>query len=284
MTLVENWKKATDDKNKFGALLIDLSKAFDCICHDLLIAKLDAYGLKKDAINLIADYLSRRKQRVKVGDHYSSMNEIEDGVPQGSILGPLLFNIYTRDLFYLLDENNVLNYADDTTPYAVANLWEEVANELETAALKIFEWLEINQMIGNADKSQLILNSSDKEIFISILNEKIYNSECAKILGVKCDNSLTFEQHITKLCNEVSNKISALARMAPFMNESKRRTIMNAFVKCRFSYCPLVWMFHSRRLEHRIINLALKTYWEEIRPTLFIIGICNYLHLNFSKS
>ena len=255
MTLVETWKKATDDKNKFGALLIDLSKAFDCICHDLLIAKLDAYGLKRDAINLIADYLSRRKQRVKVGDHYSAMNEIEDGVPQGSILGPLLFNIYTRDLFYLLHENKVLNYADDTTPYAVGNLWEEVANELGTAALKIFEWLEINQMIGNADKSQLISNSSDKENFISVLNEKIYNSECAKILGVKFDSTLNFEQHITKLCKEASNKISALARIAPFMDEAKRRTIMNAFFKCQFSYCPLVWMFHSRRLEHRINHL-----------------------------
>ena len=85
ITLVETWKKATDDKDKFGALLIDLSKAFECICHDLLIAKLDAYGLNKGAIYLIADYLSRREQRVKIGDKYSSTHEIEDRVPQGSI-------------------------------------------------------------------------------------------------------------------------------------------------------------------------------------------------------
>ena len=254
MTLVEIWKKATDDKKKFGALLIDLSKAFDCICHDLLIAKMDAYGLDKNAMDLIAEYLSRRKQRVKIGSHYSTLHDVKDGVPQGSILGPLLFNIYTRDLFYVLDQN-VLNYADDTTPFAVGVSWDEVTHELESAAKKIFEWLGVNQMIGNAGKSELILNTTNEDIYITVLNQRIYNSNSAKILGIVFDNKLEFEKYISKICNEASKKISALARIAPFMNESKRKKLMNAFFKCHFSYCPLVWMFHSRALKNRINHL-----------------------------
>ena len=254
MTLVEIWKKATDDKKKFGALLIDLSKAFDCICHDLLIAKMDAYGLDKNAMDLIAEYLSRRKQRVKIGSHYSTLHDVKDGVPQGSILGPLLFNIYTRDLFYVLDQN-VLNYADDTTPFAVGVSWDEVTHELESAAKKIFEWLGVNQMIGNAGKSELILNTTNEDIYITVLNQRIFNSNSAKILGIIFDNKLEFEQYISKICNEASKKISALARIAPFMNESKRKKLMNAFFKCHFSYCPLVWMFHSRALKNRINHL-----------------------------
>ena len=247
MTLVEIWKKATDDKNEFGALLIDLSKAFDCICHDLLLAKMDAFGVDKNAIHLISEYLSRRKQRVRIGDHLSTLQDIKEGVPQGSILGPLLFNIFIRDLFYFLRQK-FLNYADDTTPFAVGSSWEEVTRELEAAGNTIFEWLEVNQMIGNADKSKLILNSTNKEISIKILDECIKNSNSAKILGITFDNNVTFEQHITKICNEASKKISALARIAPYMSIGKRKKIMNAFFKCQFSYCPLVWMFHNRRL------------------------------------
>ena len=96
----ELWKLANDKKEIFGALLIDLSKAFDCMSHDLLVAKIDAYGFDDLSTRLIKSYLSNRKQRTKIGSVLSEWLEIKDGVPQGSILGPLLFNIYISCLLY----------------------------------------------------------------------------------------------------------------------------------------------------------------------------------------
>ena len=113
--MIEVWKKALDYKNSADAVLTDLSKAFDCLNHDLLIAKLDEYGFEKNAINFIFDYLKERKQRTKVNNSYSSRRNIQYGVPQGSILGLLLFNIYINDIFFFITEKKVANYADDST-------------------------------------------------------------------------------------------------------------------------------------------------------------------------
>ena len=155
--MIEKWKKTVDNGGVFGALLTDLSKAFDCIPHDLIIAKLEVYGFYVDALKLIHDYLSNRKQRVKVNDAYSSWKDIFWGVPQGSILGPLLFNIHLCDLFYFLEDLDIPSYADDTTIYTVSEKKESVIRALETSSSLLFGWVNNNFMKANSDKSNLLM-------------------------------------------------------------------------------------------------------------------------------
>ena len=114
--MIDNWKQAVDNNKVFGAFFTDLTKAFDCICHDLIVAKLNAYGLYLPALKMIQDYLQNQKQRTKIGSSYSSWEDITSGVPPGSILGPLLFNILLCDLFHGCQNNYFANYADETPP------------------------------------------------------------------------------------------------------------------------------------------------------------------------
>ena len=116
LAMVENCKKALDQGNEYGALLTDLSKVFDCLPHDLIVAKLHAYGFSIDSLKLINSYLTERKQRVKINDQFSSWLDIIVGVPQGSILGLLLFNIFLCDMFFFCNDIDFASYADNNTP------------------------------------------------------------------------------------------------------------------------------------------------------------------------
>ena len=117
ITLIEKLKRDFDSGGAFGALLTDLSKAFDCQSLELLIAKLDAYGFDKSSLKLIHSYLSNRKQKLKINVKYNSWSEILFGATQGDIIGPLLFNIFICNMFYFLQDFGIANYVDDSIPY-----------------------------------------------------------------------------------------------------------------------------------------------------------------------
>ena len=175
-TLIEKWEKSVNNGGAFGALLNGLSKACDCLPHELLIAKLNAYGFDKSSLKLIHSCLSIRKQRVKINARYSSRSEALFGFPQGLILGPLVFNIFICDMFYFLEGFDIASYADGTTPYCAGKSAEFVVNNLEQSSTILSEWLNNNYIKVNTGKSHLLLSGVLElrlRLIIVILNRKM---------------------------------------------------------------------------------------------------------------
>ena len=253
--MLERWRKALDNNSEAGAILTDLSKAFDCINHELLIAKLKVYGFEHDSLAYIYSYFSERKQRTKVNNSFSAWSAIQSGVPQGSILGPLLFNIYLNDILFFTEESDLTNYADDNTPYAMEPNIEALIRTLEVNTSILVKWFEDNYFKMNADKCHLLICNHCDDLSVNIDNETILGSKDVKLLGITIDNKLDFGKHVAKLCSKVSLKLHALARISSFIHADKLRIIMKAFIESQFGYCPLIWMFHSRMLNNRINNL-----------------------------
>ena len=155
--LLEEWIKNLDDNLVVGALLTDLFKGFDCIPQDLLIAKLAAYDLSEEALMYILSYLSNRKHCVRNNDTYSEFENIITGVPQGSILGPLLFNLSINDLLFFILIASVNNFTDDNRLSAFAENVSELINILQGESEVITDWFKENQMIVNPEKFQVII-------------------------------------------------------------------------------------------------------------------------------
>ena len=283
--MLEGLRNALDKGLCTGILLTDLSNAFDCISHDLFIAKLKAYGFSKIALKLIKDYLSNRIQRTKVDEAFSTWNEIMYGVP--SILGPLLFNIYICDIFLFSRGFNMANYADDCSPYEFSGTIEDVIQKLENDSRTLIDWYKMNYLKPNPDKWHLLISDTGVDITISIDAKDIQNSMNEKILGVHFDNKLNFKTHVTKLCKKGSQKLHALAKLSNFMSLGQKKIIMNAFISSQFSYCPLIWMCHSRslnaqinRIHERALRIVHNDNTTSFEQLLILFGSIKIQHRN----
>ena len=196
-------------------------------------------------------------QRTKVNGAYSSWRKLLSGVPQGSILGPLLFNIFINDIFFFLDKIKIANFADDNTVYTVENDIMELLTTLESEILSVLNWFKLNEMKPNQGKCHLLVADINHKSYTS--NSHIYldnafveNEESVKLLGVTIDQNLDFEEHISLLIKEGNKKLHALMRIAKYLTQDKLRLIMKTFIESQFNYCPLIWMCHSRGLNQRI--------------------------------
>ena len=188
-----------------------------------------------------------------MNSNFSSWQEIIAGVSQGSILVPILFNIFVNDLFLFVSSSNLSNYADDNTLYTSGYNLKEVKEVLLNDLNKVTEWFFENYMVLNAGKCHFMClgKNTENETF-TFKNTIMNNNKEEKILGVIIDNRQTFSSHIRELCKKASQKISALSKISNQLNDSEKNLLFVAVVKPQFNYCPLVWMFCSKTSSNMI--------------------------------
>ena len=253
--MIEKMKRSLDKGGHAGAVLMDLSKAFDTINHELLIAKLNAYGFSRDALELIHSYLNDRWHRTKINNSYSSWRKITTGMPQGSVNGPKWFNLYINDLFYLFINTEACNIADDTTPFVCHMDVRTIIRNLESDVASALMWFDANYMKSNQTKCHFILPSTSPELFwIRVGEQVIWESQHEKLLGLGIDKQLKFHEYVKCICKKASAKVTALARLIKVVPLERKRVLFYSFVKSQFQHCPLVWMFNLSRVLNNRIN------------------------------
>ena len=240
---------------------MDLSKAFGTINHELLIAKIHAYGFSKESLDLILDYLFDRWKRTKISGNVSYCAELLQGVPQGSVLGSLLFNIYINDLFYLTEMTDVCIFADDTTFFACDSDLKHLMERLKHNAKLVIKWFENNYMKLNEDKCHLLVAGHRYEsLWAKIGETRIWENKNEKLLGLTIDRNLNFDDYVNTLCKKAGRKLSALSRISNYISFEKKRILLKAFVESQFGYCPLTWMFHSRKANAKINHIHERAF------------------------
>ena len=231
-------------------LLIDFSKAFDMVEHKILLDKLQHYGIRGPALKWLESYLSNRKQYVSINGSESSTTNIDYGVPQGSILGPLLFLVYVNDIPNLADFAKFILYADDANIILTANTIDVINEQLEKLIFNLKRWVNCNGLALNLKKTKYMIFSRARNIELpqplvisEIPIERVYE---AKFLGVIVDDSLNWSRHVKTVQSKMARYVGILYKVKKYLPLQARLQIYHSLVQSHVNYCSLVWGFSSK--------------------------------------
>jgi hypothetical protein len=265
-SLIEDWRYNLDSGNDIIAVFLDLSKAFDKVDHELLLTKLSYYNLDQSLLTLIKSYLENRSIKVNINGTLSHSQPIHIGVPQGSVLGPLLFIIFINDMCFLNLNSKICLYADDTTISYHGRIPASIIASLEHDLILIMEWLKHNKLVINVDKSQAMhfcsnlktkktTQKTNKQLKIKCNGDNISMSSEVKLLGVIIDNKLSFASQITNICKKVNSKTFLLNKSLYLFTENFKPILFKLFIQSHFDYCSTVIMYQSNQsYKNRLIT------------------------------
>ena len=254
---VENIESLLRNKQHVLGIFIDLSKAFDTIDHNKLLAKLNNYGIRGNALKLISSYLSNRKQFVNVLNEKSDELLVEFGVPQGSVLGPLLFILYINDLCKITDMGKFVLFADDTNIFVASDTKDKVYDMANKVLKAVSTYMNVNLLHINAKKSCYMYfcpsrrsdndpNNSIDNHFLSINSKIIQCVSQTKFLGVIIDDQLSWKPHLINLNKKLRSACGRIYRIKKCLPESLHKLIYHSLFESHLGFAISVWGGVSR--------------------------------------
>ena len=232
-------------------ILLDLSAAFDTINHNVLISRLSAIGVSGTALNWFQSYLTNRKQFVTLGPHQSPKSPVTRGVPQGSVLGPLLFLIYILPLGQIIRSHglNFHCYADDIQLYLTTPSPSDPPPRSLTECLSDLKlWMQNNFLKLNTDKTEILLIgpksilTKSPHLTLNIDGSSVHSTPVVKNLGIQLDSTLSFDPHIKSLTKIAFFHLRNIARLRPFLSASDAQTLVHSFIMSRLDYCNSLFL------------------------------------------
>ena len=236
-----------NDEKYTALLLLDLKKAFDTVNHKTLLTKLEHYGICGPTLDLFASFLTKRLQYVSLENHQSNLKKINYGVPQGSVLGSLLFNIYINDISTSVFCTPRL-FADDTCLIVDDKNINDLHKKITTEITSLNKWMIANKLTLNLSKSNLILiqpksrgHRTNLSLMLSSFVSNLASVSMSKYLGLIFDNSLSFEPHINNLARKLSKAVGILSKVKVYLNTSALCTLYYALFQCHIQYGIITW-------------------------------------------